>query len=58
MTVCMPTSADERPGQIFEEFPDDSLSAECVEMSAYKTRGAEADDWCESLAADGPDAAR
>ena len=35
----------------------DSLSASYAEMSANKTRDAEAGEWCESLAADGPDAA-
>ncbi len=35
----------------------DSLSAAYAEMSADKTRDAEADEWCESLAADGLDAA-
>jgi hypothetical protein len=36
----------------------DSLSAAYAEMSADKDRDAEADEWCESLAADGLDAAR
>ena len=35
----------------------DSLSAAYAEMSADKARDAEANDWCESLAADGLDAA-
>ena len=35
----------------------DSLSAAYTEMSADKARDAEADDWCESLADNGPDAA-
>jgi hypothetical protein len=34
-----------------------SLGAAYAEMSADKTRDAEADEWCESLAADGTDAA-
>jgi hypothetical protein len=34
----------------------DSLSAAYAEMSADMARDAEADEWCESLAADGPDA--
>lgn len=36
----------------------ESLSAAYVELSADKVRDAEADEWCESLAADGLDAAR
>jgi hypothetical protein len=35
----------------------ESLSPVYAEMSADKTRDAEADKWCESLAAEGPDAA-
>jgi hypothetical protein len=35
----------------------DSLSANYKEMSADEHREAEADEWCESLAADGSDAA-
>jgi hypothetical protein len=34
-----------------------SLSAAYVELSADKTRDAEAEEWCESLAGDGPDVA-
>jgi hypothetical protein len=34
----------------------DSLTAAYAEMSADNSRDAEADDWCESLTADGPDA--
>ena len=34
----------------------DSLSAAYAEMTADKTRDTEAEEWCESLASDGPDA--
>jgi hypothetical protein len=34
----------------------DSLSAAYTEMSSDAVRDAEADEWCESLTADGPDA--
>src|SRR5713226_153114 len=34
----------------------ESMSAASAEMFADKNRDAEADDWCESLVADGPDA--
>ena len=36
----------------------DSLSAAYRDMSADKARDAEADEWCESLAGDGPDESR
>ena len=36
----------------------DSLSAAYAEMSADEARDTEANDWCESLTADGPEAAR
>ncbi len=36
----------------------DSLFAAYAAMSADTTRDAEADEWCESLASDGPDATR
>ncbi len=35
----------------------ESLEAAYAEMTAAEGRDAEADEWCESLAADGPDAA-
>jgi hypothetical protein len=35
----------------------DSLSAGYAEMAADKARDAEADEWCEALAGEGPDAA-
>ena len=36
----------------------DGLAAAYIEMSADEAREAEADEWCEALAADGLDAAR
>ena len=36
----------------------DGLAAAYIEMSADEARDAEADEWCESLAADGLDEAR
>jgi hypothetical protein len=35
----------------------ESLAAAYAEMTADQVRDAEADEWCEALAADGPDAA-
>jgi len=35
----------------------ESLAAAYAEMTADHARDAEADEWCESLASDGPDAA-
>jgi hypothetical protein len=36
----------------------ESLAAAYADLTADEDRDAEADEWCEALAADGPDAAR